>query len=570
MQGKEGGAPQAHTPVALLKAWLRPHAGVLVLSLALMLVQSAASLAQPLLGGLVTDQLMLDQGFGVLLWLMFALVCAQQLLGYAVAVQMQKVSGRLVSTAGSEVYAHLQDLPLAWHQERRRGDVHALLMGDIYRLSGYVTGTLVPLLPLVFTFVGALAMMFRLAPVIAVAVAVALPVLVIALKLVGRRMRPLAHASAEAWADLSAMGEQNLELLPVIKTFARSSLEAANYRARAEALYRIQMREARLQSAMIPAVYVAGAGLVLLMRGLAGHLVVRDEMRIGELVSLFLYGMLLVGPITQLAHVYGATQASLGSMHRLRDALSAPVEADEGTIERLPADADIQFAGVDFAYPGREALFRGFNLRIRAGETVALTGINGAGKSTLVHLLLRLVEPSAGHISIGGNDLREYRLDALRGQIGLVSQQVMLFNASVADNIGYGRGEATRSGIERAARSARAHEFIASLPEGYDTIVGDQGIRLSGGQKQRIALARALLKDPPILILDEATAMFDPEGEAEFVAECREVLEQRTVILITHRPASLALADRVLRLDAGIASEDGLRGRAVFDASGNH
>ncbi|GHC05461.1 ABC transporter ATP-binding protein [Thermomonas carbonis] len=555
MQGKGERAARATASSAWLKAWLRPHAGVLVLSLCLMLVQSLASLAQPWLGGLVTDRLMVDQGFGLLLWLIFVLVCAQQLLGYLVAVQLQKVSGRLVATAGGEVYAHLQDLPLAWHQARRRGDVHALLLGDIYRLSGYITGTLVPLLPLLLTFVGGLAMMFRLAPLIAVAVAVSLPVLVIALKLVGRRMRPLAHASSQAWADLSALAEQNLELLPVIKTFAKSSLEADNYRARAEALYRVQMREARLQSAMSPAVYVAGAGLVLLMLGLAGHLVIRDEMRVGELVSLFLYGMLLVSPITQLAHVYGTTQASLGSMHRLRDALLAPVEVDSGTLDRFPEGVDIVFAGVDFAYPGRDPLFRGFDLHIRAGETVALTGINGAGKSTLVHVLLRLVEPQAGRVSIGGIDLRQFRLDALRGQIGLVAQQVMLFNATVTDNIAYGRSGATRIQIEQAARASRAHDFIMGLPEGYDTIVGDQGIRLSGGQKQRLALARALLKDPPILILDEATAMFDPEGEAEFIRECADVLQQRTVIMITHRPASLALADRVLRMDAGSIHE---------------
>jgi ABC-type multidrug transport system fused ATPase/permease subunit len=212
---------------------------------------------------------------------------------------------------------------------------------------------------------------------------------------------------------------------------------------------------------------------------------------------------------------------------------------------------EIVFEGVDFAYPGRPPLLQGFDLRIAAGETVALTGPNGAGKSTLVHLLLRLLEPQAGRIAIDGVEVRDIRLSALRGGVGLVAQQVMLFNASVHDNIAYGCADATPAEVEAAARAARAHDFVAALPQGYATVVGDQGVRLSGGQKQRIALARALLKDPPILVLDEATAMFDPQGEAEFIAECHEVLQQRTVILITHRPASLALADRILRLDAG-------------------
>lgn len=214
-------------------------------------------------------------------------------------------------------------------------------------------------------------------------------------------------------------------------------------------------------------------------------------------------------------------------------------------------------------------MFRGFDLCVRAGETVALTGINGAGKSTLIHLLLRLVEPQAGNITIGGVDLRDFRLQALRGQIGLVAQSVMLFNASAADNIAYGCVDATHADIEHAARAARAHDFIMQLPQGYETVIGDQGIKLSGGQKQRIALARALLKDPPILILDEATAMFDPQGEAEFIAECADILHQRTVIMITHRPASLALADRVLRLDAGTVREHASGMRVVSGLAGN-
>lgn len=552
MQGK-GDADQALRGEAWkrLRAWLRPHLPALLLTLLLMLVQSGATLAQPWLGGQLTDRLLLDQGLGSLLWLLFALICAQQGLGYLVGLQLQKASGRLVADASAELYAHLQALPLAWHQERRRGDVLALLGNDLYRLSGYVTGILLPLLPLLFTLVGALLMMLRLAPMIAVAVMVLMPLMFIAIKLAGRRLRPLAHASAQAWADQSALAEQNLELLPVIKAFAAEAGESANYRGRADAIYGIDLRLARLQGAINPLVYVAGAGAILLLLGLGGGLIVDRQMRMGELVSLFLYGMVLVGPVGALASVYGSTLAARGSIQRLIEALSAQPQPDTGTLEQVPADGAIRYAQVDFAYPGRPPLFRGFELDIRAGETVALTGINGAGKSTLVHLLLRLVEPQGGTVAIGGHDVRDFRLAALRGQIGLVAQQVMLFNATIAGNIAYGQAAASREAIERAARAARAHDFISALPQGYDTVIGDQGVKLSGGQKQRIALARALLKDPPILILDEATAMFDPEGEAEFIAACREVLARRTVIMITHRPASLALADRVLRLEAG-------------------
>ena len=538
-----------------VRHWLRPHVPALLLALALMLVQSAATLAQPWLGGVLTTRLVLGEGYATLLWILFGLVAAQAVLGYLVAIQLQAVSGRLVADAGTVVYTHLQSLPLAWHQERRQGDVLALLTGDVYRLGNYVTGTVVPLVPLLFTFVGALVLMLRLAPAIAIAIAILMPLLFVMLKLVGRRLRPLGHASMQAWADQAALAEQNLGLLPVIKVFATDEVESARYRGKTQDVYNLDLRQAKLEGLISPVVQVLGSAVVLLLLGVAGSQVVSNQMSVGELVSLFLYGLVLVNPVSQLARVYGNTQSARGTLQRLRAALEAHPETDTGQLQTLQRDGDIRFESVSFAYPGREPIFTGFDLDIRAGETVALTGINGVGKSTLAHLLLRLMEPQSGRVTIGGIDLRDYSLSALRGQIGLVAQHVMLFNATVAQNIAYGRPDATDDAIRRAARAARADDFVVGLPQGYDTVVGDQGSKLSGGQKQRIALARALLKDPPILILDEATAMFDPEGEAEFIAECHEVLSLRTVLLITHRPASLALADRVLKLEQGCLVE---------------
>jgi ABC-type multidrug transport system fused ATPase/permease subunit len=275
-----------------------------------------------------------------------------------------------------------------------------------------------------------------------------------------------------------------------------------------------------------------------------------------DLVSLLLYGLLLAQPVGELAGVWGQWQSARGAAERLAGVFAASPEADAGQLLPVSVRGEIVFEDVRIAYPGGSPVLNGVDLRVRAGETVAITGANGAGKSTLLHLLLRFSDPDAGRILLDGTDLRDVRLDWLRRQVGWVSQQVLLANAGIAENIAYGRPDASQDEIEAAARLARAHDFVAALPQGYASVVGDQGVRLSGGQRQRIALARALLMEPPILVLDEATAMFDPAGEAEFIAACRQTLRARTVLLITHRPASLALADRVLRMDAGVLCSD--------------
>jgi subfamily B ATP-binding cassette protein MsbA len=522
-----------------------------------MLVESAAALAVPWLGSRLAEAILegataRQWGVGAVLATLFALFALQALLKFASTTVVGTTVARLEAGLRTRLYDHLQALPLSFFQQRRLGDSLSLLTYDVSVLSAYLGGTLVALGPLLFTVAGALFFMLQLQPALAIVAAVLVPAFYLLLKILGRGIRPLSTELAEAHDDAVSLAEQNLGMLPAIKSFTREAHESRAHGGHVERIRDLTARQLRIQAAIGPALQLLAAAAILVVLWLASGQIDDGRLKPAELVGFLLYAMLLTHPVAALADVYGQTQTVRASVSRLRLALDEVPEPPAHVGETLPpVRGAIAFEGVSFAYPHRPPALHQVSLRIAAGETVAITGANGAGKSTLAQLLLRLHEPGEGRITIDGIDIAAVSLASLRQQIGVVPQNVLLFNDSVRHNIVYGRPDATDAEVEAAARAACAHDFIASLPHGYDTVVGDRGVRLSGGQQQRLALARALLKDPRILILDEATAMFDPEGELEFLEACRDLLEARTVLLITHRPAPLAIADRNIRLDGG-------------------
>ena len=542
------------TNLRVLLGYALPYRAVLAVCVLLMLAESGAALAVPWLGGRVADGLLTQQMLdtGSLLLALLGLFAVQALLKFGNSYLLNRSAQHILADLRIRLYDHLQALPLSFYHQRRRGDVLALLTYDVERLSGFLTGTLLSVIPLLVTVVGALLFMFRIDPLLSLIAAMLVPLFYLLMKVIGRRLRPLASQLQEAYAGAVSIAEENLGMLPAIKSFTRESQESARYRGQVQEILSLSKRQEAIYAALGPSVQLLAATGIVLVLWLAGDRISGGNMAPGELVTFLLYTGLLTRPVSALADVYGQTQTARGALERLMGVLTErPEPLTQPGHELQAVRGEIEFRAVNFSYPGRPPTLADINLRIHAGETVAIIGSNGAGKSTLAHLLMRIHEPVSGHIYIDGTDISGVTLHSLRRQIGVVPQHVLLFNGSARDNIAYGHPDPSQEAIEAAARAARAHDFIVKLPHGYDTFIGDRGVRLSGGQQQRLALARALLKDPPILILDEATAMFDPEGEREFLEECREILEQRTVLLITHRPASLALANRVVQLVDG-------------------
>lgn len=541
---------------SILLQYITPHRNTLLGILALLLVSSLIALANPWMAGLLTTSALGDADYSldtqVLLGLWGLLLVVRSLLGFATSYTVGSTGERITADMRSRLYQHMQALPVGYYQQRRPGETLSLLSTDAEIISSFVTDTLVQLLPALLTFAGAFALMAWLDWTIALMSVLFLPLYIIAMKLIARRMRPLSRAWVDANSHMLSVVEENLSMLPAIKAFTREEHEQQRFSKANTELLSLSRKQLQIQATLSPAIALLGgiALLVLLWVG-TGH-IESGQLAAGQLVSLLLYAMLLMSPLRTLANVYGKLQLTRGSAERIIEfLLEQPEPADEGSEELKDVRGSIHFENVSFAYPGRDLTLQGINLKIAAGETIALTGPNGAGKTTLGHLLMRFVDPAEGQIYIDNVNVEEAKLSSLRSQVGLVAQHVLLLNGTVAENIAYADPCVSSERIQQAAIAAHAHQFISELPHGYDTVIGDQGVRLSGGQRQRLSLARTLLKDPPILILDEATAMFDPEGERAFIEECHEVLSRKTVILITHRAASLALADRVMYLTSG-------------------
>jgi ATP-binding cassette subfamily B protein len=539
-----------------LLGFLRPYRRGVIWSFVLAGIAMVAGVAIPALVGSTIDAV--RRGDDSLFWPYGAAIIGAGLLRLGFSVARRLVAGRV--SLGVEydlrnrVYGHLQSLELAFFDDQQTGQLMSRSTVDLQSVRFFLGYGLIFIVQSLITILIAAAVMLWVNPGLAAVALAPMPFVIWVAARYGRLNRPASQEVQQRIAELTAEAEENIGGVRLVKAFAREGRQLGRFRDRTVRVFDQSMVSTRLRAfynpfiGFLPQLGLAGILLV------GGHQAVRGSITVGEFVAFYGYVLMLTSPVRMLGIALGMAQRAVASGARVFEILDrAPAMVSPPGAPALPdGDGRVELRGVSFSYGGSaEPILRGIDLDVEAGRTVAVVGGTGSGKTTLVSLIPRLYDPTEGTVVVDGADVRDVDLSKLRREIAMVSDDPFLFSASVRENVRYARPEATQEEIERAAAQAGIHDFIAGLPEGYDTMIGERGLTVSGGQRQRIAIARALLRDPRILILDDATSSVDATTEAEIKNALRGLMRARTTFIIGHRLSTIALADEIVVLEDG-------------------
>jgi len=495
----------------------------------------------------------------ILAVLTFFIWAGESVFEYLFQILWRNLAQRLQSDLRQDAYEHAQRLDMSFFEARSSGQLVATMNDDVNQLERFLDGGANAMIQVVVTVVAVGAVFFVLSPLIALLAFTPIPLIIWGAFYFQRKAGPLYADVREKVGDLSSRLANNLGGIATIKSFTAEQREAARLKESSEAYVNANRRAIRISSAFIPIIRMAILAGFLATFTVGGMMALEGNLNVGAYGVLVFLTQRLLWPLTGLAEVIDLFERAMASTRRILDLLAEPVHVrDEGGKALTePVKGAVELDGVSFYYPSSGAGTTDISLSVPAGHTLALVGATGSGKSTLIKLLLRFYDPNQGDIRIDGQPIRNLNLQSLRGAIGLVSQDVYLFEGSIRENLAYGKPDATDAEIMEAARTAEAWGFIEALPEGLETPVGERGIRLSGGQRQRLSLARALLKDPPILVLDEATSAVDNETEAAIQRSLKRIGHNRTVIMIAHRLSTIVDADTIAVIADGRVVESG-------------
>jgi len=550
-------------PYRRLLPYMRAHVPMLVVGGLLAVVVAAMDGAIAWLVKPAMDEIFIKRDLLMLKLIPLAILGAYVVKGVARYLQsylMAAVGERVVARLRRDLYRHIQGMPLAFFADIHSADLMSRILNDVNRLARLSSGVVVMAIRQAATIVALLTVMVTREWLLTLAALIAFPFIALIVRIVGKKLYKINRRTMERIAQFAVLLHESFAGVKIMKAFGRESHEQARFDELNERLLELSLKNVRADEITEPLMEVAGALGIVAALVYGGFRVIQGDMTPGTFFSFTAAVIMLYGPTRRLSRALNSVQQTTSSVERVFDLLDRPVAIqDKPAALALEAFRHvIRFEDVGFRYPDAPDLtLKDISLEIRKGEVVAFVGISGAGKTTLMDLLPRFHDVTSGRITIDGHDIRDLTQASLRAQIGIVTQETFLFSDTIGYNIGYGRPAASVDEIVQAARLALAHDFVQGCPDGYQTLVGERGVRLSGGQRQRLAIARAFLKNPLILILDEATSDLDAESEFMIQQALAELMYGRTVLVIAHRLATVRNADRIVVIHEGRVAEVG-------------
>lgn len=556
-----------------LLGYVRPYRSRLVLAATSLTVGTLLGLIMPLVVRNVVDVVFVERNLTLLnrsAALLALVFLAQAFFSFINRYNTAYIGERVVADLRQQLYRHLVNLSLRFFADRRTGEIVSRVTNDVTTLQAAVTDNLVTLLQQSLTLVGGIIFLFWLDWRLTSVILAGIPIVTLTMVYLGRKIRRAATQVQDRLAEAAAVVDESIGGIRIVKSFAREAYEVSRFAAKVEETFGAAMQRVRISAILAPTIGFMAFMSITITLWFGGYEVIQGHLSPGGLVAFLIYTLLVAGPIAAFSGLYSQFQTALGATERLFELLDLqPDLADAPHAYPMPfINGHVRFENISFEYDSSLPVLHEMSLEVKPGQVVALVGPSGAGKTTLINLIPRFYDVTSGCIMIDGHDIRQVSSVSLRQQIGIVPQETALFSDTVWENIRYGKLEATQAEIEAAALAANAHEFIEKLPQGYDTRVGERGIKLSGGQRQRIAIARAVLKNPRILILDEATSSLDSESEQLVQEALERLMKARTTFVIAHRLSTIINADWIVVMDNGRIVEQGKHAELVTRSQG--
>lgn len=557
--------PKRLQPLRRLLPFMLAYPVRLTLTVLFLLTSAITSLAIPAMLGGVIDQGFIEKNLDMVGRYGFIIIAIAAVMALASGARFYFISvigERVIADLRQAVFSHLLRLDARYFDTNRVGELTSRLNGDVAIIRGAVGSSFSLVLRSMVTIIGALVMMVLTSPVLTAAVVIAVPTILVPVVLYSRRLRGMSRKTQDALADLSAMATEMLGAPRTVKSFTQEESQSEFYREHSEESFRAEVRRLSARALLVALVIFLGTCALVGLVWWGARAVFEGSVTAGQLAQFMVYALMASGALTNVSEVLGSLQTIAGSTERLTEILDteAAIEDPKNPIALpQPSPGTVAFDRVSFSYDPTTTgkVLDDLSFSVAKGETVALVGPSGSGKSTTLSLLQRFYDVTAGSIMVDGVDIRDAKLFDLRQRFAYVEQEPTIFAGTIADNIRFGKPDATDAEIEAAARSALVHDFVVDLPAGYHTVVGERGVMLSGGQKQRLAIARAILKNAPILLLDEATSALDAQSERLVQIALEHLMAGRTTLVIAHRLATIRDANKILVLEAGKIIDQG-------------